>query len=90
MLGNSVLFTIAFLILSAACNVWMLYFGRFLSGMASGITTIATPTYVAEIASSNIRGMLGSSFQVRFFKKKFMLYLFGNLLSDNYGPNCLE
>ena len=68
MLGNSVLFTMAFMILSAACNVWMLYIGRFLSGMASGITTIATPTYVAEIASSNIRGMLGSSFQVRFFK----------------------
>ena len=64
MMGNSVFFALTFLCLAAAQNVWMLFIGRFLGGMASGITTIACPTYVSEVASANVRGTLGSSFQV--------------------------
>ena len=30
----------------------------------TGITSIVTPTYVAEIASASVRGMLGSCFQL--------------------------
>lgn len=64
MMGNSVFFALTFLCLAAAQNVWMLFIGRFLGGMASGITTIACPTYVSEVASANVRGTLGSSFQL--------------------------
>ena len=32
--------------------------------LASGITSIATPTYLSEIASPSVRGMLGSCFQL--------------------------
>ena len=64
MLANSIFFALSYLVLVLAQNVSMLLIGRFLTGMASGITTIATPTYVSEIASPSVRGMLGSSFQL--------------------------
>jgi len=64
MMYNSVFFALSYLCLAAAQNVWMLFVGRFLSGMASGITSIATPTYLSEIASPSVRGMLGSCFQL--------------------------
>merc|ERR1740123_2723243 len=58
MMYNSVFFALSYLCLAAAQNVWMLFVGRFLSGMASGITSIATPTYLSEIASPSVSGML--------------------------------
>jgi len=61
---NSVFFALSFLCLVSAQNVWMLFVGRFLSGIASGITSIVTPTYLSEIASPSVRGMLGSCFQL--------------------------
>ena len=64
MIANSIFFALSYLVLVLAQNVTMLLIGRFLTGMASGITTIATPTYVSEIASPSVRGMLGSSFQL--------------------------
>ena len=63
MFWNSVLFALSYLLLAAAQNVWMLFAGRYLCGMASGITTIAAPTYVSETVSPHVRGMLGSCFQ---------------------------
>jgi predicted MFS family arabinose efflux permease len=36
MMYNSVFFALSYLCLAAAQNVWMLFVGRFLSGMASG------------------------------------------------------
>ena len=64
MIANAVLFSLAYLCLVAAQSIYMLFAGRLLVGMASGITTIAAPTYVSEIASPIIRGMLGSFFQL--------------------------
>jgi len=61
---NTVFFTLCYLCLVAAQNVWMLFAGRFLCGLATGITSIVTPTYVAEISSPSVRGMLGSCFQL--------------------------
>jgi MFS family permease len=52
------------LLLAAAFNKWMLFGGRIISGLGTGITTIAVPVYVSEVASPNVRGMLGSFFQV--------------------------
>ena len=58
------LLALGYLLLSVAFNKWMLFFGRLICGFGTGITTIAVPVYVSEVASSNVRGMLGSFFQV--------------------------
>ena len=36
MMGNCLIFTLAFMFLTTALDVWMLYIGRFLCGIASG------------------------------------------------------
>ena len=64
MMVLTVMFSMAYLILASTQNVWMFYIGRCLTGFTSGVTTIATPTYISEVASPKIRGMLGSAFQV--------------------------
>ena len=46
--------------------ITVLFGGRLVTGFGTGITTIAVPVYVSEIASPDVRGMLGSFFQVRF------------------------
>ncbi|KAK7870189.1 hypothetical protein R5R35_012740 [Gryllus longicercus] len=47
-------------IVSAGQQVWMLYFGRFLTGLGTGATTVLTPLYCEEIAEVAIRGALGA------------------------------
>ena len=42
----------------------LLIAGRFLTGIAMGTVCIATPTYIAEISQSHLRGTLGAMFQL--------------------------
>ena len=55
-------------------NAWFLFVGRFICGLASGLTSVSCPTYIAEIASPQVRGLLGSGFQVSLyaFQTKYM------------------
>ncbi|XP_053229909.1 solute carrier family 2, facilitated glucose transporter member 8 isoform X1 [Podarcis raffonei] len=57
-------FVFGFTIIISAQNVWMLYVGRLLNGLASGITSLVVPVYISEIAHSKVRGMLGSCVQL--------------------------
>ena len=58
-----------------AQNPYYLYFGRFFCGLASGLTSVSCPTYVAEIASPHVRGLLGSGFQVSFIGRNIQMQL---------------
>ncbi|XP_026277966.1 facilitated trehalose transporter Tret1-2 homolog [Frankliniella occidentalis] len=40
-------------------DMWMLYVGRFICGLAVGATTVAVPLYTNEIAEDKVRGALG-------------------------------
>ncbi|XP_063000819.1 solute carrier family 2, facilitated glucose transporter member 8 isoform X2 [Elgaria multicarinata webbii] len=57
-------YVFGFLTIVSAQNVWMLYVGRLLSGLASGVTSLVVPVYISEIAHSKVRGMLGSCVQL--------------------------
>lgn len=45
-------------------SVWMLYIGRFISGLAGGAFFVAAPIYIGEISMKECRGKLGSYFQL--------------------------
>ncbi|XP_067868514.1 solute carrier family 2, facilitated glucose transporter member 8 isoform X2 [Heterodontus francisci] len=53
-----------FMMIIAAQNVWMLYGGRVLTGLASGVTSLVVPVYISETAHPKVRGLLGSSVQL--------------------------
>uniref|UniRef100_A0A8D0BFH1 Solute carrier family 2, facilitated glucose transporter member 8 n=1 Tax=Salvator merianae TaxID=96440 RepID=A0A8D0BFH1_SALMN len=57
-------YVFGFATIISAQNVWMLYVGRLLNGLASGVTSLVVPVYISEVAHSKVRGMLGSCVQL--------------------------
>ncbi|TRY95842.1 hypothetical protein DNTS_021379 [Danionella cerebrum] len=55
-------FIFGFTVIIAAQNHWMLYVGRVLTGLASGVTSLAL--YISEMAHERVRGTLGSCVQL--------------------------
>ena len=70
-----------------AHNDNMLYIGRFIMGIASGMTTLSVPLYIGEIASKEIRGLLGSGFQIACTAGSLATYSLGLLVSWRYLGN---
>ncbi|XP_015734890.1 solute carrier family 2, facilitated glucose transporter member 8 isoform X1 [Coturnix japonica] len=60
----SVPYVSGYIVIISAQNIWMLYFGRILTGLASGITSLVVPVYISEISHTSVRGMLGSFVQL--------------------------
>ncbi|XP_040387424.1 solute carrier family 2, facilitated glucose transporter member 8 isoform X3 [Cygnus olor] len=60
----SIPYVSGYVVIISAQNVWMLYFGRILTGLASGITSLVVPVYISEISHTKVRGMLGSCVQL--------------------------
>ncbi|XP_074149243.1 solute carrier family 2, facilitated glucose transporter member 8 [Sminthopsis crassicaudata] len=61
---STVPFVGGFTLIIGSQNVWMLYGGRILTGLASGIASLVVPVYIAEISYPEIRGLLGSCVQL--------------------------
>nr|CAD7579601.1 unnamed protein product [Timema californicum] len=62
-------------------SVGMLYAGRFLTGMAGGAFSVSGPVYTAEIAQKEIRGLLGSFYQVLLTFGVLFTFAAGSVLS---------
>ncbi|XP_076860242.1 solute carrier family 2, facilitated glucose transporter member 6 [Brachyhypopomus gauderio] len=72
--------TLGFLIMGSAQNVWMLLLGRFLTGIAGGITSSSIPVYVSEISHPGVRGAMGSCPQITAVFGSLALYALGLVL----------
>lgn len=57
-------FCVGWLLLIFATNLEMVYVGRFITGMAGGAFCVTAPLYTSEIAEKEVRGALGSYFQL--------------------------
>lgn len=64
MLGLVIPFTIGWGLIIWAQNLSMLIVGRVFTGVAGGAFCVAAPLYIGEIAQKEIRGKLGSYFQL--------------------------
>ncbi|XP_034783455.1 solute carrier family 2, facilitated glucose transporter member 8-like [Acipenser ruthenus] len=60
----SIPFIFGFTIIISAQSIWMLYLGRVLTGLASGVTSLVVPLYISETAHTRVRGTLGSCVQL--------------------------
>ncbi|XP_041672808.1 solute carrier family 2, facilitated glucose transporter member 6 [Cheilinus undulatus] len=56
--------TIGYMLMAGAENLWMLQLGRFLTGVAGGVTAASIPVYISEISHKKVRGALGSCPQI--------------------------
>lgn len=57
-------FALGWLLISLADGITLLILGRLLTGLCCGLVSGTAPTYVVEIAPPQIRGLLGTCFQV--------------------------
>ncbi|RLN87209.1 hypothetical protein BBJ28_00006564 [Nothophytophthora sp. Chile5] len=64
LLVDSFLFIIAGAIMAFAVNIYALILGRFLVGFASGTVSVVVPLYLGELAPPNLRGALGTGYQL--------------------------
>lgn len=74
-------FTIGWLLIILANNVGLIYAGRFLTGLAGGAFCVAAPIYTSEIAQKEIRGTLGSFFQLLLTCGILLSYIGGACMS---------
>ncbi|KAL0277053.1 UNVERIFIED_CONTAM: hypothetical protein PYX00_004473 [Menopon gallinae] len=65
-------------------ELYMIYAGRFLLGMAGGSIAVASPVYTSEIAEKEIRGALGSYFQLMITLGILFVYVLGKCVNAFY------
>lgn len=58
-------------------SILMFYAGRFITGLSGGAFCVTAPMYTAEIGESNIRGRLGSYFQLMLTVGILFTYVLG-------------
>ncbi|XP_018325286.1 facilitated trehalose transporter Tret1 [Agrilus planipennis] len=73
-------FTIGWAFIIWANSVFMIYVGRFLTGIASGACCVAAPLYTCEIAQKEVRGALGSYFQLMVTVGILFAYVIGKCM----------
>ncbi|VVC25779.1 Sugar/inositol transporter,Major facilitator superfamily domain,Major facilitator, sugar transporter- [Cinara cedri] len=64
-----------------AKSVTWIYVGRILTGFASGSYSVIVPQYTSEIAEKEIRGTLGTYFQLQVFSGILFTYFMGSYLN---------
>lgn len=69
------------MLLIFAQGFWMLVTGRFFLGLAGGAFCISAPQYSAEIAEKEIRGIIGTFFQLLINGGILFVYIIGPLVS---------
>ncbi|XP_037908884.1 facilitated trehalose transporter Tret1 isoform X3 [Hermetia illucens] len=77
-------FTLGWALLIWAQNVEMMYVARFILGVSGGAFCVTAPMYTGEIADKNIRGTLGSFFQLMVTVGILFIYAIG------YGLNVFQ
>uniref|UniRef100_A0A1A8IVK6 Solute carrier family 2, facilitated glucose transporter member 8 n=2 Tax=Nothobranchius kuhntae TaxID=321403 RepID=A0A1A8IVK6_NOTKU len=81
-------FVFGFTIIIAAQNVFMLYVGRVLTGLASGVTSLVVPLYISETAHERVRGLLGSCVQLMVVLGIMGVYLAGMFMDWRWLAIC--
>ncbi|XP_012255569.2 facilitated trehalose transporter Tret1-like [Athalia rosae] len=74
-------FTIGWGLTIWANSVVMFYIGRFLVGVSGGAFCVAAPNYTSEIAETDVRGKLGSYFQLMLTIGILLSYILGSFVN---------
>ncbi|GFY46659.1 facilitated trehalose transporter Tret1 [Trichonephila inaurata madagascariensis] len=61
---NTVPFVVGWMFIAYANSAGLIYLGRVITGFCCGIISVTTPMYLVEIATPDVRGLLGASFQL--------------------------
>lgn len=71
-----------------ATNVWSFSFARFIGGVGIGVSTVASPLYISEIAPAKWRGRLAGMFQFNIVFGILMAFVSNSLLRTYGGEHA--
>lgn len=77
MISLVVPFMVGWALVTWAINFWMLLSGRFIIGLAGGAFCVSAPQYSSEIAEKEIRGIIGTFFQLLIITGILFAYIVG-------------
>ncbi|XP_066596796.1 facilitated trehalose transporter Tret1 isoform X2 [Prorops nasuta] len=83
-------FTIGWLLIIFANSIGMFYAGRFITGLSGGAFCVTAPMYTAEIVESEIRGSLGSYFQLLLTTGILLTYIIGYVLNNMHTLSIIS
>ncbi|KAK2154100.1 hypothetical protein LSH36_276g00007 [Paralvinella palmiformis] len=81
-------FSGGWILIVCANNYVMLFCGRILTGLAVGMNSLAAPVYLAEITTKELRGTLGSGFQLFVTFGILVVYALGIVLDPQWLGNA--
>jgi SP family arabinose:H+ symporter-like MFS transporter len=87
LLWIGLLFLVGSLWSAVATDVWSFAFARFLGGVGIGVSTVAAPLYISEIAPPTWRGRLTGMFQFNIVFGILVAFL-SNYLLQSLGTNA--
>lgn len=73
-------YLIGWLFIGMGHNSTVLSYGRFLTGMGIGMTCVVCPMFISEVSTKELRGKLGSGFQLSITIGIILAYSIGMLL----------
>ncbi|XP_072175690.1 solute carrier family 2, facilitated glucose transporter member 8-like [Diadema setosum] len=76
-MASCVPFVAGWVLIGTSEIIMCLYAGRVLTGVGAGMISLAVPNYISEVATPNLRGFLGSSFQVSVTVGILLVYCIG-------------
>lgn len=82
MMGSVVLSLAAWALIAFGEDFAPLLSGRIIAGVFTGMTCLVVPTYIGEVSSADIRGALGSSFQLMVTIGILYAYVFGSFIDN--------
>ncbi len=88
LLALGVLYVLSALGCAFAGNVWLFMAARFIGGLGIGISTVASPLYISEIAPASHRGRLAGMFQFNIVLGIVIAYLSNAILAKIGGENA--
>ncbi|CAL8109999.1 unnamed protein product [Orchesella dallaii] len=75
------IFLVSWIITAVSPSILIVYIGRFIGGIALGLTISAAPLYIVESASVELRGPLGTLTQFFFTFGVLTSFIFGSILN---------
>jgi len=79
---TAIVYLISGLFLALAVDLPMIMLGRFIGGLALGVSSMAAPLYIAEISPPKYRGALVTSFQLAITIGILVAYLIGYAFAE--------
>ncbi|GIY14318.1 facilitated trehalose transporter Tret1 [Caerostris darwini] len=82
---DTVPFVLGWMSVAYANSTGLIYLGRVLTGFCCGIVSVATPMYLVEISTPDVRGLLGASFQLFVVVGVLLISFLGSQLTWRYS-----